>query len=222
MTGPVLAFDTSTGATAAAVLVDGVPFERREEAVVGARPLHSPDLLRLASEALGQAGVSLGDIRTVAVGTGPGSFTGLRVGLAAALGLSRGLGLEQVGVCSLRALIAGAVDPGRTVVGLIDARRGELFASVRLAGDEPGDPFTVPVGEVARILGPDVLCVGDGAILARAGIEASGGEVPPDHDRRHLVLAAEIAVLAQSPDSKGGSVAPRYVRAPDTVPKAER
>ncbi|MEI6446956.1 MAG: tRNA (adenosine(37)-N6)-threonylcarbamoyltransferase complex dimerization subunit type 1 TsaB [Actinomycetes bacterium] len=222
MIDPVLAFDTSTGATAAAVLVDGVPFERREEAVVGSRPRHSPDLLRLASEALERAEVTLGEIRTVAVGTGPGSFTGLRVGLAAALGLSRGLGLEPVGVCSLRALIAGAGDPGRTVVGLIDARRGELFASVRPPGKESGDPFTVPVDDVSRIGGPGVLCVGDGAVAARAGIEAAGGEVPPDHDPRHLVLAAEIAALANSPDSKGGDVLPRYVRPPDAVPKAER
>lgn len=222
MTGPVLAFDTSTGATAAAVVVDGSVFERREESVAGARPLHSPDLLRLAGEALEGAGLRIGEVGTVAVGTGPGSFTGLRVGIAVAIGVAYGLGIEPVGVGSLRALIAGADAPERPVLGLIDARRGELFASLREPGGEPGSPFTVPADGISEAVVEGALCIGDGALAAREGIEAAGGEVPPAGDPRHLVLAGRIALLCHSPDSTGRSVLPCYVRAPDAVAKADR
>jgi tRNA threonylcarbamoyladenosine biosynthesis protein TsaB len=189
-----LAFDTATGAATSALVRDGD--------VLGERTGRAGEVLADADELLRGAGLEPRDLDRIAVGVGPGSFTGVRIGLAAARGLALALELPVAGVSTLEALAAGA--PG--AVPVIDARRGEVFV--------------LRSGHV-RCLAPDVLpvdaggtYVGDGAVRYRDTIEAAGGLVPPDDDERHLPRARFHAALAGA----GGPaelVEPVYVRAPD-------
>ena len=102
-------------------------FEVRDDPEPGARPMHAARLLAAAEEALGAAGVGWEDVDRLAIGVGPGSFTGLRIGIATARALAQGRGLPLVGVSSLEALARGAAAP--LVLAVLDARRGEAFAA---------------------------------------------------------------------------------------------
>jgi tRNA threonylcarbamoyladenosine biosynthesis protein TsaB len=188
-----LAFDTATG-FATSALVDG-------NEVLGERASRAQTLLEDVDALLRQAGAHPADLRRLAVGIGPGSFTGVRIGLAAARGLALSLGIEGAGVSTLAALALGA--PG--AVPVIDAKRSEVFA---LVGGEPA----VLRPEELRVDG--AVSVGDGAIRYRALIEERGGIVPPDDDERHLPRARFHAALAGESGSVD-EIEPLYLRVPD-------
>jgi tRNA threonylcarbamoyladenosine biosynthesis protein TsaB len=179
--------------------------EGRELAFASAEDGHAAQrALVLVDEVLERAGRAPGDISQIVAGCGPGSFTGLRIGIATARGLALGLGVPCSGASTLEALAAGA--PG--ALALIDARRGELFA---LAG---GAAVVVQPAEVVAQVAPGTLCVGDGAVRYRALLEAAGGLVPPDGDARHAPGAAALAELAGA-----GAPEPVYVRRSDAEPR---
>jgi tRNA threonylcarbamoyladenosine biosynthesis protein TsaB len=130
----VLGFDTSTPATAIGLrLPDGTTLQAHDDPAPGERPGHATRLLPLAAGLLARAGLRFADLDRIAVGVGPGTFTGLRIGLASARGLAQSLRAELVGVCSplALALLAASSDEARGlgVLALIDARRGEAFAA---------------------------------------------------------------------------------------------
>jgi tRNA threonylcarbamoyladenosine biosynthesis protein TsaB len=189
----ILAFDTATDVATSALVEDGE--------VLGERTSRAVTLLEDVDALLRQAGARTGDIQGLAVGTGPGSFTGLRVGLATARGLALALGVPVAGVSTLDALAAGA--PGALPV--IDARRGEVFVL-------QGEP---------RVLAPEDLdveagtvCVGDGAVRYRSVLAAKGAEIPPDGDDRHIPRARFHAQLARD-FGPAELVEPMYLRVPD-------
>ena len=188
-----LAFDTAT-AVATSALVDG-------DEVLGERVSRAQTLLEDVDALLRQAGAHPADLDRLAVGIGPGSFTGVRIGLAAARGLALSLDLTGAGVSTLAALAAGA--PGALPV--VDAKRREVFT---LVGGEP------------RVLTPQELpldgslCVGDGAKRYRTLLEERGAIVPPDADERHLPRARFHAALAGVPGSVD-ELEPLYLRVPD-------
>jgi tRNA threonylcarbamoyladenosine biosynthesis protein TsaB len=191
-----LAFDTATSVATAALVRDGV--------VLGERLSRPVAVLEAADELLQEAGTAQTELTALAVGTGPGSFTGLRLGLAAARGLAFGLDLPAAGVSTLDALAAGA--PG--AVPVIDAGRREVFALVG------GEPVVRAPQELE--LEPGALCVGDGAVRYRTVLEERGAEVPPDTDERHVPRArfhAELAAEFGSADA----LEPLYLRLPDAV-----
>ena len=188
-----LAFDTATG-IATSALVDG-------DEVLGERVSRAQTLLEDVDALLRQAGAHPAELQRLAVGIGPGSFTGVRIGLATARGLALSLGVEGAGVSTLAALAAGA--PG--AVPVIDAKRSEVFA---LVGGEPG----VLRPEELRVDG--AVCVGDGAVRYRALIEERGGDVPPDDDERHLPRARFHAALMGEPGDIE-AIEPLYLRVPD-------
>jgi len=144
----VLGLDTATPSTVAGVLLaDGRVAEARDDPADGGRGAHAAKLLVLAERALTDAGISWDDLDRLAVGVGPGGFTGLRIGIATARALAQARGLPLVPVSSLAALAGGAVPassatggvaPGAPGAGMplplvaavIDARRGEVFAAV--------------------------------------------------------------------------------------------
>lgn len=194
-----LAFDTATDVATSALVDDGeVLAERSSRAVT---------LLEDVDALLRQGGANARDLDALAVGIGPGSFTGVRIGLATARGLALALDLRGAGVSTLDALAAGA--PGATPV--VDARRREVFALV--GGNAtvlaPAD-LQVEQGEV---------CVGDGAIRYRAVFEENGAVVPPDDDERHRPCARFHAQLAGELGPVD-AIEPLYLRAPDAKTSA--
>jgi tRNA threonylcarbamoyladenosine biosynthesis protein TsaB len=153
----VLGFDTATPSTAVALrLADGRTSQARDDPQEGEHPGHATRLLAMAAELLTAEGLRWSDVDRIAVGRGPGTFTGLRVGIATARGLAQSLAAELVGIPSLQALAApalaadarqaagGAANVGAAlptpVLAVIDARRGEAFAAAYLAGTAGGAP----------------------------------------------------------------------------------
>jgi tRNA threonylcarbamoyladenosine biosynthesis protein TsaB len=189
----ILAFDTATDVATSALVSDGE--------VLGERTSRASTLLEDVDALLRQAGAHTGDIEGLAVGIGPGSFTGVRVGLATARGLALALGVPVAGVSTLDALAAGA--PGATPV--IDARRREVFVL-------QGEPRVLAPAELE--LPPGTVCVGNGAVRYRAVLEAAGAEIPPDPDERHLPRARYHAQLARD-FGPAEAVEPLYLRMPD-------
>ncbi|HET7856968.1 MAG TPA: tRNA (adenosine(37)-N6)-threonylcarbamoyltransferase complex dimerization subunit type 1 TsaB [Gaiellaceae bacterium] len=192
----VLAFDTATDRATSAVVRDGETLSER----VSAPRL----ILEDVDELLRQANVEPGELDGIVVGTGPGSFTGLRMGLAAARGLAFALDLPVAGVSTLDALAAGA--PGALPV--IDARRREVFTLV------DGDPAAVDPDELVGTLSQGARLIGDGAVRYREVFTAAGAQVPPDDSDLHLPRASLHAGLATD-FGPAEEVEPIYVRAPD-------
>jgi len=187
-----LAFDTATHTATSALVWDGE--------VLGELASRPVSVLEDVDALLRRGGVRPQQLEGVVVGTGPGSFTGVRMGIATARGIALALGTPVAGVSTLDALAAGA--PGALPV--IDARRSEVFVLER----EP------------RVVRPEELdvegrvCVGDGAVRYRGLLEERGAEVPPDDDERHLPRARFHAQLARN-FGDPGLVEPIYLRVPD-------
>jgi tRNA threonylcarbamoyladenosine biosynthesis protein TsaB len=187
----ILAFDTATAVATSALVDDGE--------VLGERVSRAVTLLEDIDALLRQAGARPTDVDALAVGTGPGSFTGTRVGLALARGLGLSLGAPAAGVSTLDALTAGS-DGAYPV---IDAKRGEVF----VAGPRVARPESL-------VLEPGTVCVGDGARRYRDVLEARGAEVPPDDSELHVPRARFHAALAGD-FGPVGELEPIYVRVPD-------
>ena len=187
----ILAFDTATAVAASALVDDGE--------VLGERFSRAVTLLEDVDALLRQAGAHPSDLDRLAVGIGPGSFTGTRIGLAVGRGLALARDLPTAGVSTLAALAAGADG----AVPVIDARRGEVFI-----------PGPVAVRPEALLFEPGTTCVGDGALCYRDVLEATGLVVPPDEDERHRVRARFHAFLACE-FGPADENQPLYVRAPD-------
>jgi tRNA threonylcarbamoyladenosine biosynthesis protein TsaB len=189
-----LAFDTATGVATSALLRDGK--------VLGERSSRAVRVLADAEELLEQVGAQPHELSRLVVGTGPGSFTGVRMGLAAARGLAFALDLPLAGVSTLAALAAGA--PGALPV--VDAGRREVFTLVE------GAPAVAAPGELR--VEPGTTCVGDGAVRYRETLEALGARVPPRESELHVPRARFHAELARDfvdPET----VEPLYLRLPD-------
>lgn len=224
----VLGFDTATPATAVALLDDAAPgeaSERRHEPAPGERPGHAAQLLALASELLDDAGIGFAGVERIAVGLGPGTFTGLRIGVATARALAQATEAELVGVSTLRAL-AGAAAPvapaGTGVLAVVDARRGEAFAAGWREGRLVLEQAALAPAALARRVageGGSWLAVGDGALRFREDLEGVGCTVPNSGSAQHGVSAGAVCRLAlQAPQGTARDlVVPDYLRPPDAV-----
>ena len=203
-----LTIDTATSiASVGLVLADGRS--------ICAEPIRSPNaaqhVLSAVNAVLGEAGSSIADISWIAVGRGPGSFTGLRIGLATALGLSEALAVRVVGVDTLGALQQAAP---AGAIAVIDARRGEVFAQgvgVAAASYTPA--------QLATQLERGAVLMGDGALRYRELFVESGCTVPADDSPLHWPNPATMVELAQSSPQPATAL---YLRAPDAVPVAAR
>jgi tRNA threonylcarbamoyladenosine biosynthesis protein TsaB len=209
MAGVILAFDTATPATTVALVAEGLRAEARHDPEPGERPQHVQRLLPLAAQLLDDAGLAFAQVTRIAVGTGPGTFTGLRIGVATARALAQASGAELVGVSTLEALAAAGRKGPVPVLAVLDARRGEAF----VGGAVP--PAAVTPAVLAQVARPGMLAVGDGAVRFREVLETSGAEVPADGSPLHHVSALHVADLAAGAPPTGRDVTPEYLRLPD-------
>lgn len=173
----ILALDTTTLLGSVAVVSDGVVLAESSTRV---RATHSEEILPVIHDVLTRAKTALSKLDAIAVGIGPGSFTGVRIGLATARGLQIATGIQLFGVSSLDALAASAWSAPGCVVCVLDARRGEVFASLydvkggdreRLIGPLAGTPESVAARVNDVLGGRNAVVVGDldAALRARFG-----------------------------------------------------
>jgi tRNA threonylcarbamoyladenosine biosynthesis protein TsaB len=224
----VLGLDTATPRTAVALQPadEQPPAEAAHDPRPGERPGHATRLLPLASELLQNAGLTFPDVDLIAAGTGPGTFTGLRIGVATARALAQATGARLAGVSSLRAL-AEPVEAA-AVLAVLDARRGEAFAAGFQRGTEVLAPAALTPDGLAALRPPQGagawLAVGDGAVRFRDALERTGITVLPDIDPAHRITAAAICRLGRAAGTtRRDDVVPTYVRAPDAkIPRGAR
>ena len=187
----VLAFDTATDVATSALLEDGK--------LLGERVGDARGLVGDVDMLLAAANVAAADLDAIVVGTGPGSFTGTRVGVAFARGLAVALEIPGAGVSTLSALAASRPD----AYPVIDARRGEVFVD---------GPRAIAPDDLE--FAPGTLCVGSGAVRYRSALERRGAVVPPDDDDIHVPHARLHAALVRE-FGDVDAVEPVYVRLPD-------
>lgn len=218
----VLGIDTSTAASAACVLrTDGEAFEHEPGPErLTERPAHAAELMPAVARVMAEAGLDYGDLDAVAVGVGPGAFTGLRIGVATARALASSAGVELRPVSSLKALSAGIEAERR--LALIDARRGEVFAALYEGADELWPEAVAAPSELARCVvesGLQPLAAGDGSVRFRDDLEAAGVRVAAAGSRAHVVRGLSICRLALNvPSVAPEAVLPQYLREPDAKP----
>ncbi len=205
------------------------------------RPRHSTALLAEVERAA-QACGGWEQVGRIAVGRGPGSFVGIRIGLATARGLGASTGLPTTGICTLDALgsalterAAPSAVPFRRAAGqshsgslaVLDARRGEVFAALySAAGDQLWEPFVAtPQILVERLgeLSAPPLAAGSGAIRFRHELASRDVDIPDDADPVHRVTARHVCALAETVGGgAGGPLDPIYLRPPDAQRWRER
>jgi tRNA threonylcarbamoyladenosine biosynthesis protein TsaB len=185
-------------------------------------PRHSTALLVEVERAAAAAG-GWEQVGRIAVGRGPGSFVGIRIGLSTARGLAASTGLPISGVCTLDAL-------GRALGGglaVLDARRGEIFAALYAAGGERlWEPFVAAPADLAEkvaALSAPPRAVGSGAVRFRQELADRDVDIPDDADPVHRVSARHICALAEAIGyGDGNSLDPIYLRPPDAQRWRER
>ncbi len=209
----VLALDTSLAACQCAVVSEGAALAVTSEAMVRG---HQERLAGMVEETLARAGVSLGAVDLIAVTLGPGSFTGLRVGLAFAKGLSFALARPLAGVGSLEAL-AASVAPDGLQAAVIDAGRGRIYLQLFEGGASLGPPqildLAQAVAHLRRVVGDrEGALVGPGAGLLAAALPSL---------RVAAIIAPTPGAIAALAAAGGAAtdVSPLYLRAPDATPR---
>lgn len=223
----LLAVDCATNACSAALWLDGGPGPRRYQAM---RRGHAEALMPMVRAVMAEAGVAFADLDAIAVTTGPGAFTGIRIGLAAARGFALAAQLPLIGITTLEAVAAAQEGCGAHLLVALDSKRTDVYVQL-FAPD--GKPATAPAAampdEVAALLpdGQPVAIAGDagGAVAA-----ALAGRTPaarrlqgPDLPDAAVVARLAAARLAESPPWPDmPPPAALYLRPPDAVPAAVR
>jgi tRNA threonylcarbamoyl adenosine modification protein YeaZ len=246
----VLGFDTATQATAVGLrLSDASALRCSDDPAPAGHPGHATRLLAMAGELLDRAGIGWSAVQRIAVGVGPGRFTGLRVGIATARGLAQSLDIELTGVSSLQALALGAAqrEPCRAILAVIDARRDEVFvagyaSTVDFTSRRPGDgrlaegvelPGALGASQLHEVVaeleragaaqGEQWLAIGDGALRYETQLQRGGvqvGERDADVHKIDPLAVCELGASAAAVES--AQILPDYRRAPDAALARER
>ena len=216
----ILAFDTTAAACAAALWRDGTVLHSARRLMDQGQ---AEALLPMIESVMAAAKVDYAALDRIAVTTGPGSFTGVRVGLATARGLSLASGKPVVGLTSTETLAAAvpAEDAaGNRILAVIDTKRGDLFAQrFSSNGDAVGDVVALAPGDLATWLGPGrVVVVGDGSHAALLALGAQAALATPDPFPDPAVAARLAAGRLPQP---AGPI-PLYVHAPAAMVPAAR
>jgi tRNA threonylcarbamoyladenosine biosynthesis protein TsaB len=210
----VLVIDTALGACTAAVFQGSRPLALRFELMAKG---HQERIGGLVRDVMAEAG-GFDTLERIGVTVGPGSFTGLRVGLAFAQGLGAALDRPVVGLSTLDALAASVQPDDMPIAALIDARRGQVYARLFVQGEPCGPPEALMLQDAAqRIgeLGAGVRLVGGGAAVLT---EAFPGLAFSAADARPAPAPETLARLTIKADPQVASPRPLYLRAPDATP----
>ena len=205
----VLAIDTAGVDCAAAVFdSDSGKLLGRVSETIGRG--HAERLMAMIDDALAEAKLSLTDIGRIGVTVGPGSFTGIRVGVAAARGLALALGVECVGVSTLEVLAQTVSETDKPVLAAINAHRDEVYAQSFEDGMPQGEPLLLELDDyLARATNPGIILVGSASSL----IADRDAETGPDHYPIEIVARISATAKAQ------GKPKPLYLRGPDAKPQ---
>jgi tRNA threonylcarbamoyladenosine biosynthesis protein TsaB len=215
----VLAFDTAGNGCSAAVLRDGKIAARRFAAMARGQ---SEQLLPMIETVLGEAGLVIGALDLIAVTVGPGAFTGLRIGIAAARGLALASGVPALGITSFAAVAAQvprAARAGRALVVALDSRRAELYLQAFDADGVPlGDGALVAPADLADwVPSGSLLLAGDAAPTLAAALAGRHPEIAAGSGIADAADMARLAAVAWQPGLRPASPRPLYLRAPDTT-----
>jgi tRNA threonylcarbamoyladenosine biosynthesis protein TsaB len=223
----VLGVDTATDYAVVGATADGEII--REVSIgpePGGRPRHSEVLLPEIERSVDAAG-GWDRIDRIAVGIGPGSFTGLRIGIATARALAQAQDLPLAPIVSLAALARGIGDGGGDLaLPVFDARRSEAFAALYEGPDEIWPPFVASPDELAervQELDRAPLAAGEGALRFAAELEAAGATVAPPEDALHRVAARNVCAVGEvAVEALTDQIQPLYLRPPDAKRWRER
>jgi tRNA threonylcarbamoyladenosine biosynthesis protein TsaB len=225
----VVGVDTATDRAVVGATADGeVVREVSIDPDADGRPRHSAVLLAEIERAVEAAG-GWPRIDRIAVGIGPGSFTGLRIGIATVRALAQARDLPLAPVGSLAALARGISEAGAgdgLALPVFDARRSEAFSALFDDGDELWPPFVAPPEELVervRDLDQPPLAAGDGALRFAAELEAAGATVAPPESSIHRVAARHVCALGEvAAEAPTDQIQPLYLRPPDAKRWRER
>jgi tRNA threonylcarbamoyladenosine biosynthesis protein TsaB len=221
----ILSLDTTTRAASCAVARDGVVLNEERIDPTRQLALQLPGTLR---DILDLSAIALEEIEAFAVATGPGSFTGLRIGIATMQGLAFGQRRPLIGISGLTALraVASPAFLGSRIATWVDAWRGDVYATLFEDGRQVGEPVVASPGDLLdamigpRLMANDITFIGDGAETYRELIVSRLGHAARIADPVVPLLAGVIAVLATIDYTKGHrppphAIRPSYVRRPD-------
>lgn len=213
----VLAFDTTTSACSAAVCRRG---EARAARQIQMERGHAEALVPLLDEMLEESGLAYGDLNIIAVTCGPGAFTGIRIGLAAARGLSLALGIPAIGVGTLPAMAATAAreSKARTLAIAMNTKRRDLFVQVfdrQLAPLRPAQVCSPNEALTTLARFDDLALSGDGMDLMGAALGDLPIELLREVTSPSPVCIAELALARQADGATGAPPAPIYLRPPE-------
>jgi tRNA threonylcarbamoyladenosine biosynthesis protein TsaB len=229
--GPVLGIDTGGSRADLAVVAEGRVLAEASHSVAS----HGAELPDAVAGLLGRAGVATAGLKAIGIGIGPGSFTGLRVGLSYAKGLKLATGCALLGIPSLDTLALAALAetslaPGRLICPVLDARKGEVYAALyrtsRDGLEKLSDDLVVTLENLAPHLGTDVLLVGDAkaeeacSLAVRAGMEATCLGIAGLRLRGRVVAALGAARLVAGEVDNAFVLEPLYVRSAEAIFKA--
>lgn len=223
----LLAIDCATGACSAALWLGDGPGPSRHVAM---RRGHAEALMPMVADVMAEAGLGFAGLQAIAVTTGPGAFTGIRIGLSAARGFALAAGLPIVGVTTLEAVAAAQDSEGHALLVALDSRRDDIY--VQLFGPDgsaKGEPRSLLPEETDAILpaGQTVALVGD---MADAVLRAQAARDPdlrrlrgPDlPDAAFVARIAALRIVDEPPVTGAPPPAPLYLRPPDAIPLADR
>jgi tRNA threonylcarbamoyladenosine biosynthesis protein TsaB len=225
---PVLGLETGAPVAGLALFADGRIAAERSQPTTS----HGAALPVAVAQLLEEAQVALAGLGAIAVGIGPGSFTGLRVGLCYAKGIALATGCALVGVASLDSLALGALEaagpaasPGRLLVPIVDARKGEVYAALyRVVADgleKLSRDLVMPLARLVAEIREGAILAGDlksndaAALLRNKGIEVMALDGGALATRARMVAITGAARLAGGDTDRAESLEPLYVRPPE-------
>ncbi len=215
----ILAFETSAKAVSVALLADG---KLLAESYQNTGLTHSQTLMVMAQDLLKQCGLAPADVEAVAVANGPGSFTGVRIGVAAAKGFAWGGELPLVGVSTLEAMAEHLAAYEGIVCPVMDARRAQVYNALFRAEkgvltrmtEDRAISLEELGAELAALSGP-VFLVGDGSLLTYKTLSLDKLVLPPEermHQRAVGVAKVAARLLAEGGAFSGAELTPNYLR----------